>query len=390
VKFLVLGAGRVGYAVAYDLIRSPRVEKVIVADRDIKRVEALTQRLTDEKIVPIELDVENQDYVAELMDSADVTLSCVTYTHNYDLAKIALQAKSHFCDLGGDESLVKKEFLLDEVAKDQGITMMPNLGLAPGMAAILAHCAADSFDEVYEIRVRVGGLPTDPDGLFLNYALTFSVDGLLNEYTGKCAIIRDGKPYKVPALTDLETIEFPKPIGKMEAFNTSGGIGTLTETYKDKAQHVDFKTIRYPGHCDQVKVLKDLDLMNATAIKLASGAEVVPRDLLKEKLTEKLSDDQPDMVLLRVTVTGVKDRKPIQHVWDCIDYGDQANGLSAMAKMTAFPASIIAQMIARGDIAERGVLRQELAVPVKLFLAEMAGRGISLTMVERSPVHDGT
>ncbi|MBX3076330.1 saccharopine dehydrogenase NADP-binding domain-containing protein [Candidatus Obscuribacterales bacterium] len=387
-KFLVLGAGRVGYAVAYDLIRSPRVEKVIVADRDVKRVEMVQQRLTDEKVVPIELDVDNEEYVAELMNSADVTISCVTFNHNYDLAKIALQAKSHFVDLGGDEITLKKQFNLDEVAREQGVTIIPNLGLAPGMAAILAHCAAESFDELYEIRIRVGSLPIEPDGLFMNYALTGSIDGLLNEYLGDCAIIRDGKVYKVPALTDLESLEFPKPIGKLEAFNTSGGIGTLHQTYKDKVQHLDYKTIRYPGHCEQMKVIKALDLFSTEPLKLASGAEVVPCDIIKEKLTEKLSTEEPDMVLLRVTVTGVKERKPIQHVWECIDYGDEANCLSAMAKMTAFPASIIAQMIARGDITERGVLRQELAVPVKLFLAEMAGRGVSLTMVERSPVHE--
>ncbi len=385
-KFLVLGAGRVGYAVAHDLIRSPRVEKVIVADRDVKRVEIVTERFTDEKIVPVELDVENEEYVAELMDSADVTISCVTYNHNYDLAKIALQAKSHFCDLGGDEATVKKQFLLDEVARDQGVTIIPNLGLAPGMAAILAHCAADSLDEIYEIRIRVGGLPVEPDGLFMNYSQVFSVDGLLNEYVGDCAIIRDGKSYSVPALSDLEQLEFPKPIGTLEAFNTSGGVGTLTETYKDKVQHLDYKTLRYPGHCEQVRVLRDLGLMSSSPLKLSSGVELIPRELLKQQLSEKLTKDQPDVVLLRVTVTGVKERKPIQVVWDCIDYGDAANGLSAMSKMTAFPASIIAQMIARQDIAERGVLKQELAVPIKLFLAELASRGISLTMVERNPI----
>lgn len=387
-KFLVLGAGRVGYAVAYDLIRSPRVEKVIVADRDVKRVEAVQQRLTDEKVVPIELDVEKEEYVAELMDSADVTISCVPAKHNYALSKVALQAKSHFVDLGGDEASVNKQFLLDEVAKDQGVTMVPNLGLAPGMAAILAHCAAESFDELYEIRIRVGGVPIEPDGLFMNHALTSSIDSMFDEYVGDCAIIRDGKVYKVPALTDVETIEFPKPIGRMEAFNTAGGVGTLHETYKEKVQHLDYKTIRYPGHCGQMKVLKDLDLLSSNAVKLDGGSQVIPRDILKQKLSEKFSSDEPDMVLLRVTVTGVKDRKPLQHVWECVDYGDEANCLSAIAKMSAFPASIIAQMIARGDISERGVLRQELAVPIKLFLAELAGRGISLTMVERSPVHE--
>ncbi len=389
-KFLVLGAGRVGYAVAFDLIRSPRVEKVIIADRDLKRVEMISNRLTDEKIVPIELDVDNEDYVAELMDSSNVTISCVTYNKNYDLAKIALQAKSHFCDLGGSDATVKQQFRLHEVARDQGVTIIPNLGLAPGMISILAHCAAESFDELYEVRMRVGGLPIEPEGLFMNYALTFSVDGLINEYVEDCAIIRDGKNYTVPSLSDLETIEFPKPIGTLEAFNTSGGVSTMPESYKGKVQHLDYKTIRYPGHCEQIRVLKDLGLMSSSKIKLDNGDYVVPRDLLRHLLSQQLSDDQPDMVLVRVTVTGVKDRKPIQHVWDCIDYGDQANGLSAMAKMTAFPASIIAQMIARGDISQPGVLRQEDAVPVKLFLAELAGRGISLTMAERSPVHDGT
>ena len=111
------------------------------------------------------------------------------------------------------------------------------------------------------------------------------------------------------------------------------------------------------------------------------------RQLLHKLLSEKLPKDEPDVVLLRVMVTGLKERKPVQIIWECIDYADQAAGLSAMMRMTAFPASIIAQMIARGDIAERGVLRQETAVPVKLFLAEMDSRGISLKMIERAPVY---
>jgi saccharopine dehydrogenase-like NADP-dependent oxidoreductase len=125
--------------------------------------------------------------------------------------------------------------------------------------------------------------------------------------------------------------------------------------------------------------------MDSLPIKLANGLEVSPRALLHKALSDRLPQDQPDVVLIRVTVTGMKARKPVQVVWQCIDYNDEAQGLSAMMRMTAFPASVIAQMIARGDIAEHGVLRQELTVPVKLFLTELASRGITMTMTERAP-----
>jgi lysine 6-dehydrogenase len=149
-------------------------------------------------------------------------------------------------------------------------------------------------------------------------------------------------------------------------------------------QHLDYKTIRYPGHCDAIHMLKELGMMSKEAVETASGP-VVPRDLLFKLLSDKLPKDEPDVVLVRVMVSGLKDKKPVQIVWDCIDYADQAAGLTAMMRMTAFPASIVAQMIARGDITERGVLRQETTVPTKLFLAEMDGRGIRLQMTERAP-----
>ena len=385
-RFLVLGAGRMGYAVVYDLVRSPKVEKVVIADIDLSRVEAIAAKFADKQVIPVELDVENQEEVAQLMHEVDVAISCVSYKHNYELAKIALSTKTHFVDLGGNEDIVAKEFLLDELAKEQGVTIIPDLGLAPGLVSLLAVSAAESLDELYDMKLRVGGLPSEPDDLFLGYSQGFSIDGLINEYYEDCTIVRDGKLMTVPSLSDLETIEFPRPFGIMEAFNTSGGISTLPKSYVDRVQHLDYKTIRYPGHCQQVHMLKELGLMDKAPVELPSG-KAVPRELLHKLLSQKLSGDEPDVVLVRVVVTGIKEKKPVQIVWDCIDLADQAAGLSAMMRMTAFPASIIAQMIARGDIKERGVLRQELGVPTKLFLAEMDGRGINLKMTERAPIH---
>lgn len=385
-KFLVLGAGRMGYAIVYDLIRSPRVEQVIVADKDVDRLKQIGDRLADEKVTPVELDVSKSEEVVELMSRCDVAISCINYSHNYELAKAALSAKTHFVDLGGNESVVSKEFLLDEVAKEQEITIIPDLGLAPGLVSLLAVTAAESMDELYAIRMRVGGLPVEPENNLLSYAQMFAVDGLINEYVEDVTIIKDGRTFQVPPLTDLEKIEFPKPFGTLEAFNTSGGISTLPQTYEGKVQHLDYKTIRYPGHCAQMLMMKELGLMNSEPVELPSQAKVAPRELLTHLLSQYLPREEADCVLIRVTVTGVKERKPLEIVWECVDYGDQAEEMTAMMRMTAFPASVIAQMIARGDISERGVLRQESAVPVKLFLAELAGRGVTLTMTERAPV----
>jgi lysine 6-dehydrogenase len=386
VKFLVLGAGKMGYAVAYDLIRGTKVEKVVVADSNTDNLKELVKRLPDEKIIPVELDVTNEEELAQLMAEIDVAVSCITYKHNYELAKIALATKTHFVDLGGNEEIVAKEFMLDELAKEQGVTIIPDLGLAPGLVSLLAVSAAESFDEIYDIRLRVGGLPANPDECFMDYCQVFSIDGLINEYNEDCTVLRDGKIFSVPSLSDNESIEFPRPFGTMEAFNTSGGISTLPQSYLGRVQHLDYKTIRYPGHCDAIHMLKELGMMSKEAVETASGP-VVPRDLLFKLLSDKLPKDEPDVVLVRVMVSGLKDKKPVQIIWDCIDYADQAAGLTAMMRMTAFPASIVAQMIARGDITERGVLRQETTVPTKLFLAEMDGRGIRLQMTERAPAH---
>ncbi len=243
----------------------------------------------------------------------------------------------------------------------------------PVLVSILAVSAAESLDELYEIKLRVGGLPVEPEGP-LKYSQVFSIDGLINEYYEDVTLIRDGRLMTLPSLTEVESIEFPKPFGTLEAFTTSGGASTLPQSYQGKIQHLDYKTIRYRGHCDQIALLKDLGLMDSEPLSLRSGVKVSPRELLHQLLSDKLPKADADVVLVRVIVTGVRDKKPLQLVWECIDYADQAEELSAMMRMTAFPASAIAQMIARGDLAERGVLRQEHAVPVKLFLANCQSR----------------
>lgn len=394
-KFLVLGAAEMGYAITFDLIRSPKVKSVVVADKNVEKVKHLKERLQDEKIVPVELDVTNQEYVAELMSKEDVTISCLPDKFNYDLAKLALQTKSNFCDLGNNIEVSEKIFLLNEVATDLGVAIVPNLGLSPGLVSILAVCAAQKMDELYEIKIRVGRLPQEPQelstrDLLPEFSSALAVEELIKGYTDPTKIIRSGKLLKVPALEDVEHIKFPNPIGEVEAFTTSFGNATsgLFNKYLEKVQHLDYKTIRYKGHLERIKLLFELGLFSEEKIKLDNNTEVSPKALITHQLTKLAPEDVADVVLMRITVTGVVDKEPIQNVWECIDFADQADQISALARMTATPASIIAQMVARGDIEARGVLRQEDVVPHKLFLAEIAARNINLSLAERAPVHD--
>lgn len=379
-KFLVLGAGKMGYAVAYDLIRSPKVEQVVLTDRSEAILKTTADRLKDPKLVPALVDVTNERELGQLMEEVDVAISCVTYEHNYELTKLALSTRTHFVDLGGNEELVRRQFLLDELAKERGVSIIPDAGLAPGMVSLLAASAAESLDEVYDMRIRVGGVPIDREINTLGYAQVFSVEGLINEYSEDCTLIRDGKLLQLPALSELEEIEFPPPFGRMEAFNTSGGISTLPQSYLNRIQHLDYKTVRYIGHCQAVRAIQELGFFSPEKF---NGSELSPRAVLAGQLAKHLPVGEPDAVLLRVSVSGNKSGKPSQLVFDCVDYADQAVGLSAMMRMTAFPASILGQMLARGDINKRGVLRQEESVPTRLFLTELSGRGIAIKMTER-------
>lgn len=383
-RYLVLGAGQMGYAVVYDLIRSPNVDNVYLADAKVDRINAVMERFADDRLVPCQVDVLSRDDIVRVMSGCDIAISCVPYEFNFDLARAALEARINFCDLGGNNDIVRKELLLDEFARERGITIVPDCGLAPGMVSILTAAATQGMEEIYEIRIRVGGIPTDPQPP-LGYSLTFSVEGLINEYTEEANAIVEGKQVRIPALTEVEEIEFPKPFGKLEAFTTSGGVSTLTTTFAGRVQHLDYKTIRYPGHCAIMNALKLLGLMDSEPVQVGS-ASVTPRKLLSALLDKRLPKHEADVVLLRITVTGVRNDRPTQVIWEGIDYMDQAEDLTAMMRMTAFPASIVAQMIARGDISEKGALTHEQCVPTSLFLAEIASRGIRLSMLEREPV----
>ncbi len=376
-KILVLGAGRMGIGAAFDLAQSKNVEAVSVADVDIERAQAVVSTISSDKLTPVGVDVEDYEKTVALLRGHDAAISCVTYFHNLQLARAAIEARVNFCDLGGNNTIVDEELALDPEAKAAGINIIPDCGLAPGMVSVLAEHGAAKFSSLDEIHIRVGGLPLNPQPP-LNYQIVFSVEGLINEYVEPARLIRNGVITEVGSMTELERLEFPAPFGEMEAFQTSGGTSTLPESFLGRVRELDYKTIRYPGHCEKFVTMIDLGL-SSNDVTDFGGVRIAPRRVLAEMLTRRLPSEHPDVVLVRVEFVGVLGGEKRRLRYDIIDYFDEHTGLSAMMRMTAFPASIIAQMMASGETMMKGATPQERCIPPNKFVDELAKRNIRIS-----------
>jgi len=361
-----------GLGAVHDLVSQSDVTEVTVADYDRRKAEEIAARYP-EKARAAQIDCKDHAAVVALMTGHASAISCVNYWLNEGLAKAAVEAGTHFCDLGGNNDVVDAELALDAEARAAGVNIIPDCGLAPGMVAVLAAHGALQFETLDSIHIRVGGLPQTPKPP-LDYQMVFSVEGLINEYIEPARVIRDGKVVTVESMTELETLHFEEPFTTMEAFQTSGGTSTLVETFLGQVQDLDYKTIRYPGHCAKFKTMIDLGLCSSTPIDV-DGTQVKPRRVLGELLVANLPHDEPDVVLVRVEFAGGGKRLR----YDIVDRSDPDTGLSAMMRTTAFPASIVALMMARNQTTSKGALPQERCIPPELFMEELAKREIQVT-----------
>lgn len=372
-KTLIFGSGLMARAVAFDLVRQPDVERVYVIDRCKSQLRRLKRALASPKISTIEADATDRTLLPLLADCA-AAISCVPYSYNLRLTRMAILARTSLCDLGGNNTVVRRQLALSAAAEKVGVTVIPDCGLAPGITNILALDGFSRLDETESIHIRVGGLPRRPQPP-LFYKLVFSARGLLNEYSEPCLVIKNGKLIRVPALTEPETVKFPSPFGTLEAFHTSGGTSTLPETFRGKVRNLDYKTIRYPGHRIMFQLL----------LKAAVGNwRRLPRSALACALEKALGFEEDDLVLLRVEVKGRKDRKPLTLRYQLIDYADPAHRLTAMMRTTGFSAAIVALLLGRKQIKAKGVLPPERAVPAARFIAELRRRGFKLKLYRRA------
>jgi lysine 6-dehydrogenase len=360
-KAVVLGAGMMGKALAYDLKKSAC--ETIIADVDKKRVETAAKDMNCHGII---CDVSQETEVIAVLKDCDVAISAVPYFFNVRLAHAAIKAGCHFCDLGGNTSIVMEELSLHEQAAKNDILIIPDCGLAPGMANVIAGLSIKET-QAHTVHIRVGGLPQNPQPP-LNYTLLFSVHGLINEYREPAAVIRNGKIQTVKPLSELEEIRFP-PFGVLEAFQTSGGTSTLSHTYSNVLTELDYKTIRYPGYCAKMKAISEMGMFSEEPIEV-NGCMVTPRAVLSKILEHALPHQDKDVVLFRICARGEE-----EIVYEMVDYYNEPLQMTAMARTTAFPTSIIAQMMV-DTIAERGAFPPEKVVPGHEFIKELSKRDI--------------
>lgn len=360
-KAAVFGAGMMGPAAAYDLVHNPEVERVKIIDHDPEALGALKTFLDSDKVELYLSDLRKKS-ASDFLRGYDCAISCVPYSFNYRLAKAAISAGCNFVDLGGNNEVVQQELSLHEEAWKKNVLVVPDCGLAPGLVSVLTKMLAEELGNAESIHLRVGGLPQKPQ-LPLNYALVFSVQGLVNEYVEDCVALRDGKRVLIKSMQELESLEFPI-YGKLEAFTTSGGTSTLPDTYLSKVRNLDYKTIRYPGHCEKYLELED---------------QIGDRKLLEETLLKMLPTGKEDVILLRATGEG--NGKVIEY--QMIDHYDPQSGLTAMMRTTAFPAAILAAMIGTGKIDVKGAYTQEHFAPGQKILDELAKRGVSIEKTMR-------
>ena len=230
------------------------------------------------------------------------------------------------------------------------------------------------MNSIEYVKIRVGGLPVNPKPP-LNYQIVFSPNGLINENVEDAIVLDHGKIIQKKSMTELETIIFPKPFGTMEAFLTSGGCSTLPYIFKDKIGYLDYKTVRYPGHCEMFKPFLDLGFGSEKPIKIGKKI-IVPREVLITFLMKNLLKNEEDVVLLKVLARGIKHGKKVDIEYTMIDYFDKKNNITSMMRTTSFPTSIIAQMIENSIIIEDGVFGCEEIVPCPLFFKDLEKRDI--------------
>lgn len=349
----VVGAGKIGSMITRFLTES--------GDYDVTLIDKSTEQLAQQPEIPrctkIALDVADTEKFAEALKGHFAVLSATPYFMTEAIARAAVIAEVHYLDLTEDVASTAK---VQELARDAKKAMIPQCGLAPGFISIVANDLAQSFDELESIRMCVGALPQFPSNS-LNYNLTWSTDGVINEYCEPCHAIKDGEFVQVPALEHLE--HFSLDGINYETFNTSGGIGTLAETLKGKVKNLCYQTIRYPGHRDIMKtLLHDLQLRNR-------------RDLLRDVFENAVPATLQDVVLIFVTVSGLRGNHLVQETYANKVYGSNVAGVSCSAIQITTAASICAvlDLIATGQVPDKGFVRQE-QITLDTFLNNRFGK----------------
>ena len=380
-KFLVLGGGTQGSAAAFDLLHDDAVDEVVIADLRPDSLHPALRPYLGGRLTTVRANASCEWEVAAAMDGVTGVLCAFPYYFNYDMARLAVRSGAHFTDLGGNTAIVERQRGLHARAREAGLSVVPDVGLAPGMVNILAQGGIDRLDTADSVRLRVGGLPQNPRPP-LNYQIVYSLEGMLDYYVTPAEILRDGRRTTVEALSGLEILDFPAPIGRLEAFHTGGGTSTLPSRYEGRIRMLEYKTLRYPGHVHIMRAIRELGLLSDRDVDYG-GTPVNPRRFFIQQVTPLLTnEDGDDLVVARVEVAGERGGLPARVRYDVTDYHDPVTGITAMARTTGFSLAIVALMQARGEVSAPGVGTPDQIVPADPYITALRRRGIRVVRLE--------
>ena len=373
-KVIILGAGKMGSVIAKDFY-SKTGAQITVGDIDLGRAEAVAGLVDGEALV---VDSTDHGSLVETLCGFDLVIGALPGDYGYGALEACIEAGKDVVDVSfAPESPLP----LDEAARDAGVTITPDCGVAPGLSSFLIGHGASKLDNVEEVKILVGGVPerrVPP----LDYVLTFNADNLIDEYLREVSVVEGGEVVQVPALSGLETIDFPG-VGEMEAFYTDG-LRTLIDSFPD-AVNLSEKTLRYPGHVEKIELLKGLGFFSEDPVTV-EGVDVSPKSVSARVFEGSLTLDVGDLLAMTVEVSGVKDGERKGYGYTVLEYYDHDAGDSAMARTTAYTTSITAQILVDGGVGRKGVVPMEVlggdpGFAERMF-KELGDRGVTIDEAE--------
>lgn len=382
-KYAVLGAGMQGTAAAYDLALFANPSQIVLGDVSLEQAQKSAHRVNmlvgREICVPQQVDALDANSLGAFLEGVAVLLSCVPYWMHPKIAKVAIAKKVNMTDLGGNTEITLETLEMDDAAKAAGVTLVPDTGLAPGLVNSLGLHLIESLDETESVKLYCGVLPQNPKPPF-NYKLTFNVEGLVTEYDFQAVALRNGEIVMIDTLSELEDLHIEQ-LGPMEAFVTSGGTSTAPYTLKGKTPNYEYKTIRFPGHCERIKIFRDFGFWNPDEIEV-KGAKVRPREVFYKVFGEALAKfEDLDLCAVRGVGVGTKSGEKVRLQIDIFDKQDEKTGFTSMERLTGFSMAIVAIAIAEGKV-EKGAIRYENAMTGVEFVQQLQRRGIHLKFSE--------
>ena len=374
-KIVVLGCGNIGSVAARDLAETLPSAEVVLADVDKSRVSSVASDIGRNNVSWIQVDASNHSELVNTLKKFDLAIGALPGWIGYRVCKASIAASVDMVDVS---YMPEDVMTLHKDASKTKISILPDYGMSPGLGSILVGHAVNKIDQVDSVHMLNGGLPEKPIPP-LGYVITWSVKDLVDMYSRRVNIVREGKIVQVEAMSGLEEINFPG-VGKLEAFYTDG-LRTMLHTIKDVKDMWE-KSLRYPGHVDKIKLLKNLGFFDEKPLQI-KNLGVSPREVTEKLLETKLKRPEiPDIVVMHMEVKGTKNGERIVYTYDMLDKYDREHKVTAMARTTAYTTSVVAQLVAKKAIKQKGVIPPEkLGMDETLyneFMGMMKKRGISV------------